>query len=113
MSAYFSLTFEVNKTYNVIKNFYNALINSGLIFKSGYFESKDDTYEDIVEWNQKKLDDDFVLGYKEHCSNDYKQLLFNYYDFSEVRLFIMNHREKSSFTFELIVPEEDLIEYEK
>ena len=31
------------------------------------------------------------------------------FDFSEVRLFVMNNRKKRTFTFELIVPESDLL----
>lgn len=113
MPAYFSLTFELKKTHDAIGAFCRALIHSGLTFKSGYWGFENDSFEDMIQWNQKKLDENFELGEKEHHSHDYKQFVFDYFDFSEVRLFIMNNQKESTFTFELIVPEDDLGEYEE
>ena len=109
MPAYFSLTFELNKNHHAIRDFCETLIRSGLVFKGGYWGFENDSFEDIITWNQKKLDENFQLGYTEHHSHDYKQMLFDYFDFSEVRLFVMNNRKKRTFTFELIVPEYDLL----
>ena len=111
MPAYFSLTFELNKAHDAIGAFCETLIHSGLIFKSGYWGFEKDSFEDIIQWNQKKLDENFELEETEHHSHDYKQFVFDYFDFSEVRLFIMNNRKEPTFTFELIVPEDDLREY--
>lgn len=111
MPAYFSLTFELNKAHDAIGAFCEILIHSGLIFKSGYWGFEKDSFEDIIQWNQKKLDENFELEETEHHSHDYKQFVFDYFDFSEVRLFIMNNRKEPTFTFELIVPEGDLREY--
>ena len=111
MPAYFSLTFELNKTHHAIGDFCETFICSGLTFKSGYRGFENDSFEDIMKWNQNKLDENFELGETEHHSHDYKQLLFDYFDFSEVRVFVMNNRKEPTFTFELIVPEYDLIEY--
>ena len=113
MPAYFSLTFELNKTQDAIRAFCENLIHSGLVFKSGYWGSENDSFEDIIIWNQNKLDENFELGFTEHHSYDYKQMLFNYLDFSEVRLFVMNDRKRRTFSFELIVPEDDLWDYTK
>lgn len=111
MPAYFSLTFELNKSQDVIRTFCENLIHSGLVFKCGYWGFENDSFEDIITWNQNKLDKNFQLGYTEHHSHDYKQMLFDYFDFSEVRLFVMNNRKKRTFCFELIVPEDDLLDY--
>lgn len=111
MPAYFSLAFELNKSQDVIRTFCENLIHSGLVFKSGYWGFENDSFEDIIAWNQNKLDKNFQLGYTEHHSHDYKQMLFDYFDFSEVRLFVMNNRKKRTFCFELIVPEDDLLDY--
>lgn len=46
----------------------------------------------MLKWNQKKLQEDFELAYTEHYSHDYKQMLFNFYDFSEIRLIVNNFR---------------------
>lgn len=111
MPAYFSLTFELHKSHHAIRGFCEALIRSGLVFKSGYWGFENDSFDDIITWNQKKLDENFVLGYSEHYSHNYKQIQFDYFDFSEVRLFIMNKRRKHTFSFDLIVPEDDLWDY--
>ena len=113
MPAYFSISFELNKSKTAIKDFCNALIDAGLVFKSGYWGFENDSFDDIITWNQKLLDNNFQLGYKQHHSHDFKQMLFDFSDFSEVRLFIINNENSSTFDFELIIPEDDFIEYEK
>lgn len=111
MPAYFSLRFELYKSQDAIHSFCEALIHSGLVFKSGYWEFENESFDDMIIWNQNKLDEDFELGYTENHSHDYKQMLFEYFDFSEVRLFVMNNRKERTFSFELIVPEYDLLDY--
>ena len=68
MPAYFSLTFELNKSRNAVGAFCKTLIHCGPVFKSGYWGFEDDS-----------------------------------------RLFIMNHRRTPVFSFELIVPEGNLL----
>lgn len=111
MPTYFSLTFELNKGQGAVGSFCKALIHSGPVFKSGYWGFENDSFDDIITWNQDKLDKNFQLGYTEHYSHDYKQMLFDYFNFSEVRLFVMNSKKKHTFSFELIVPEFDLLDY--
>lgn len=111
MPTYFSMTFELNKGPNAIGEFCNVLRQSGPKFKSGFWGFENDSFDDIVKWNQSKLDDDFILGFTEHYSHGYKQMLFEYSDFTEVRLFVMNRREGRTFSVHLIVPEDDLVEY--
>lgn len=111
MPAYFSISFELKKGPNAIIEFFYALNQTGLKFKSGFWGFENDSFDDIVKWNQSKLDDDFILGFTEHYSHGYKQMLFHYSDFSEVRLFIMNNVRESTFLAHLIVPEDDLVEY--
>lgn len=113
MPAYFSLTFELNKGQGAIDSFCKALVHSGLVFKSGYRGFENDSFDDIITWNQDKLDKNFQLGYTEHHSQDYKQMLFDYFNFSEVRLFVMNSKKEHTFSYELIVPEYDLLNYIK
>lgn len=113
MPAYFTIIFELNKSKTVIKDFCNALLDAGLVFKSGYCGFENDSFDDIVAWNQNKLDNNFQLGYTEHYSHDFKQMLFDFSDFSEVRLFVMNDKKSSTFDFHLIMPEDDFVEWEK
>ena len=111
MPAYFTITFELNKESNALGEFFNALVRAGLKYKSGCWEFESNTFDEIIKWNQNKLDEDFVLGYTEHYSHDYRQMLFEYLDFAEVRLFIMNKKGKRTFSIRLIVPEDDFVEY--
>ncbi len=111
MPAYFSVTFELDKSPTAIKDFYTALLRSGLLLKGGYWECESDSFNDIIRWNQDKLDIDFELGCAEHYSNDFKQVCFDYYDFSEVRVYVMNKKGQSTFEFNMIIPEDDFIEH--
>lgn len=112
MATYFCITFEYSKsglTNHTVSDFYNNLINNGLSFKGGYWGSEKNTLEEIISWNQQKLNDDFQLGYTEHYTHDYKQVLFNFYGFSVARLFILNYKKYDHFSFELIIPEDDFL----
>ncbi len=115
MPPYFSVSFVCDKnciTQNTVQNFYQNLIECGCTFKSGYWGFENNTLPQIIEWNQKKLEQNFQLGYTEDHTYDYKQVQFDFHDFSEVRVFIFNMEEKNTFSFELIIPEDDFIRYE-
>lgn len=112
MPAYFSVDFQYKKTeINSLSEIYTSLLDCGLKFKSGYYNAQNDSWDEIVAWNQSKFDDDFELGYAEHFSHDYRQMLFDYYDFSEVRFYISNIHGEDVLSCHLIIPEDDLIEY--
>ena len=113
MPAYFSIIFELNKSKTAIKDFCASLIGAGLIFKSSYLEFENNSFDDIVAWNQNEFNNDFQLGYTEHDSHGFKQMLFDFSDFSEVRLHIMNVKKASTFEFQLIIPEDDFVEWIK
>ena len=113
MPTYFSISFELNKSQTAVKEFCAAVIDAGLVFKSGYWGFENDSFDDIVAWNQNKLDNNFQLGYTEHYSHNFKQMLFDFSDFTEVRLFIMNDKKSSTFEFHLIIPEDDFVEWTK
>lgn len=116
MPAYFDVGFQYSKKANAVQpivgNFYNALIQCGLSFKGGYGEAEKDSLEDIIQWNQKKLNENFQCGDTEHVSHDYKQVLFDFCEFSEVRVFLQNIRESDSVFFWLIIPEDDFVTYD-
>lgn len=113
MPAYFSIVFELNKTKTAIQDFCVALSDVGLAFKSGILDYESDSFADIIAWNQNKLDHNFALGYTENSSHDYKQMKFDFCDFTEVRVFVLNDKKSSTFEFFLIVPEDDFLEYRK
>lgn len=115
MPAYFEVNFQYSKKADTVKSavedFYTALLQCGLSFQSGFMEAKNDSLADIIQWNQKKLDENFELDYTEHCSHDYKQVLFSFHDFSEARVFIQNVKNFDSVFFMLIIPEAEFVDY--
>lgn len=117
MPTYFEVNFQYSKKENagkpIVENFYTSLIQCGLSFQSGYAEAEKDSLENIIQRNQKKLDENFHLGFTEHRSHDYKQVLFDFCGFSQVRVFILNIKESDSVFFILIIPEADFVTFEK
>lgn len=112
MPAYFSLIMEYSRAgldFDNMKELTAYIKHAGLEFKNGAYHAENDTIEDIMDWNQKKLEEDFELGYDEDSSNDYKQMCFNYGGFSEVRGFIMNEAPiRGEYTFTLLIPQEEV-----
>lgn len=116
MPAYFnmSLVFERKDIYSEFtRDVNNLLQKAGLKFKSGYYGAEKYSLEEILSWNQTHLENNFQLAFEEHYSHGYKQMLFVYGEFSEVRGFWMNnYPEEDEITLEIIIPEDDIIEYD-
>lgn len=107
--AYFNISLQFRRK-NLhpcfVRDFYSVLFDAGMKFRSGYWGSEGDSLDKIVAWNQEKLNQNFVLGYEQNYKHDYKQMLFDFADFSEARGFWMNEgAEEGVFSYEVIVPE--------
>lgn len=116
MPAYFNISVQVLRSDiygSIIGDFYAALENAGLKFKSGFWGCENNSPDEIITWNQSKLEQDFRLGLTERHINDYRQVLFDFADFPPVRVFMMNnYPEKETFSFELLIPEAEVIDCE-
>lgn len=114
MPAYFNLTVQFLRQDLkplFVKEFHQVLEQAGLHFKCGCWNAEADSQEAIMEWNQNLLEQDFDLGETESYLNDYKQVLFQYGGYREVRGFWMNrYPEDENFSFEIIVPESEVLE---
>ena len=80
MPVYFnlSLEFERENLYpDFMEDFFELLEQTGLL---NFIKSS----------NQTKLEKDFQLGFTEHYSHDYKQVLYSFRGYSEVRGFWMH-----------------------
>ena len=114
MPAYFelSLLFQRSELYpDFIADFNAALDRAGLGFSSGYREDEGLSQGEIAAWNQRKLEENFVLGMTTHRSHDYKQTLYDFGGYEEIRGFWMNqHPVQSAFTYLLIIPESEVLE---
>ena len=112
MPAYFSMIMEFSRyelDFDNMKELHHYLKYAGLEFTGGAWHAEDFSLEQIIEWNQKKLEGDFVLGYDENADNDYKQMNFSYGGFSEVRGFIMNNEPAhGEYIFTLLIPEDEV-----
>ena len=113
MPAYISMTFEYSRLeldYDNMKELLAYIKHAGLEFKGGVNDSENESIEDILEYNQKKLEQDFVLGSNESRENDYKQMLFSYEGFSEIRGYISNNYPADrEYSFTLLFPEEEVM----
>src|SRR6266404_865946 len=92
MPAYTTVRFQFGKESRdaLVRSFYKAFTSEGLAFSRVHAWGcrPDLTLDDIIEWNQQKLDEDFELGYDEDVSHDYRQVLLADHPFSECRVYI-------------------------
>lgn len=114
MPAYFemSLQFQRKDLYSsFITDFDAHLERSGLRFRSGFWEDEGLSQGEIAVWNQKKLEADFVLGMTTHRSHDYKQTLYDFGGYGEVRGFWMNqYPDGGQFNYSIIIPESEVVD---
>ena len=90
MPEYFNISFQferkdIYKTF--VKDFYTVLEQAGIKFKSGCWGSEHNILEEICVCNQRKLEENFKLGFTQHYSYNFKQVLFNFETYSHVRGF--------------------------
>lgn len=115
MPAYFSVVFQFRRKDlypGFVSDFYRDLGQAGFAFQSGCYEAENMSFEEIVSYNQARLDDNFELGYEEDGRNDYKQVYFSHPEYEEVRGFWMNFRGIREIRFCLIIPEWEMMEWE-
>ena len=114
MPAYFemSLQFQRKDLYSsFITDFDAHLERSGLVFGDGFWEDEGLSQGEIAVWNQKKLEADFVLGMTTHRSHDYKQALYDFGGYGEVRGFWMNqYPDGGQFNYSIIIPESEVVD---
>ena len=110
MPAYtiISCSFDKRDRAGLVGAFYDAFFGNGVTFNGvfAWYCDADLTLEQIVEWNQSKLDSDFVLGYDEHVKHNYRQIMLAVDPFSECRLILSNC--ESDISFQCIVPEREI-----
>ncbi|MCM1132731.1 MAG: hypothetical protein NC340_04595 [Ruminococcus flavefaciens] len=115
MPAYFDITIQFVRSdiYSTfVRDFYAHLDKCGLNFKSGVECGEEYSCDDIADINQKKLDENFELGFTQHRSFDYRQIYYSFGGYSEVRGFwLNNYPEKNEFAYEIIIPEDELVIY--
>lgn len=111
MPAYATVEFEIlrkNLTETLVKEFYDSFFVHGLNFEKVFAWGCDENLqiEEVIAWNQEKLNNNFKLGFTQDVSHNYRQILISGSPYSECRLFITNYGE--SFSFHVIVPEDEM-----
>lgn len=111
MPAYSSVEFIIKK--NTIRNglvadFYRAIQCRGIRFDKvlEWGCDPDLSLNELVDWNQKKLEQDFSLGFSQDVSHDYRQLIFKAAPYSMMRIYIRNHL--STFSFHVLVLQDEV-----
>jgi len=110
--AYLSVHFDFDPrdTADLVRRFYASLATAGAPFGAVLPWGCDArlSLDEIIAWNQAKLAIRFRLGYAQHVSNDYRQILLDLPPFSHARVFVLLGGD--SVGFSLIVPESEVDE---
>lgn len=114
MTAYTTIEFtfmksKLSKTF--VAELYRAVQVQDVAFEKvvPWGCSENMTIEEIIEWNQNKLDSNFEHGDTEDVSNDYRQVLFNCHPYAEFRMYIIYSED--TIYVHIIVPEADTAEF--
>jgi hypothetical protein len=91
---------------NFVNQVYGIFFSNGFTFKQEYFE-ENITLEEIIEWNQSKLEKKFELGLTQNFKHDYKQICFTRDGYEHLRAFWSFLNNEISLTF--ITPEYDVL----
>ena len=95
MPAYTSIDFEFDKPVgnDFVRRFYTAFLNDDIRFSRAlaWGSEPDQTLEDIIAWNQHKLDMNFIPGMDTHIRHYSRQICLTVPPFSECRLIISNY----------------------
>ena len=114
MPAYFTMTVVYDLDfldYDSLKITLKYMEDAGMTFRSGYWTSKDDTFDEIVYHDQKLLEGDYVPEPEDDVRIGYKQMLFDFGGFSEVRVAVRNHEpDEKSYCIDIYIPEEEIFE---
>ena len=110
MPAYTTIACSFDKIdrARLVREFYDAFFGEDVTFKGVLVWGCDPdlSLDQIVEWNQSKLDDNFILGHDQHVENDYRQIILEVEPFSECRLILFNW--DSGLSFHCIAPEYEI-----
>ena len=111
MPAYFSIFIEFERksiTHKTASELAFYLRHAGLTFREGYLAAADMAESEIISRNQLLLDTDFEPDPED--DGDYYQSVYDLEGFSSVRgFFLNNYPGKGRFAYELVIPEEELI----
>lgn len=111
MPAYFSIFIEFERksiTHKTVSELAFYLRHAGLTFREGYLAAAEMTENEIISRNQLLLDTDFEPDPDEE--DEYYQTVYDLDGFSSVRgMFLNNYPDSGRFAYELLIPEDEII----
>lgn len=110
MPAYFMVEFSFYRTAihsNFVSDIYQIFFQHGMEFKRGFWHGENMTLNEIIAWNQKRVEAGFEFGLEEDVKLDYRQILLLHPAYSEMRLLLTCSGQEVRLS--LLVPESDLI----
>ena len=114
MPAYFNIdiVFDRNSiTDHTVDELSFYLKHAALKFREVFGNDKL-TEKDAIARDQELLENNFSLAPDQDKSEDYLQIQYDMFGFTGVRgFFINNYPENNEFTFELLIPEEEVVGY--
>jgi hypothetical protein len=94
---------------NFVKDVYSTIFQNGFPYKKPYYAPRF-SLEDVISWNQKKLENKFILGGKQDWEkHDYKQILLEREGYEGLRLFWF-YRNDEEIELVLITSESDVLD---
>ena len=110
MPAFTSMSFLFHKPVvsNLVERFYRTFMNDQIEFKSvlDWGCSPDMTLEEIIEWNQGKVDSGFIAEMDTDVSQYERQVCLDVEPFSQCRIILSSN--KNAVCFRCIVPEDEI-----
>jgi hypothetical protein len=109
MPAYWKLSLSYSRAAlppDFIRCLYQTMLDGDFAYGGvlAWYCPGDLELEEVIRWNQERLDRDFVLGFKEHVANDYRQIIAKHPRFRECRVIIRH----GAHCVGVIVTESDL-----
>jgi len=105
MPPYMGFSFKFGRSVKkkgLVRSFYEVCLRNGAEYAGCYPIELDATLDEVIDFNQRKLDGGFQLGLRTHFRNNYRQIMFNLGDFCHCRLFIMFYDKEVSFN--VVIP---------
>ncbi|MBH5320308.1 hypothetical protein I6N90_21180 [Paenibacillus sp. GSMTC-2017] len=109
MPQYFSVvySFPYSSVSDQFVNQIYSIIFKHFPFKSGYWNSENNSLDEITRWNSELLLRKFELGYDQHVMHNYKQILLASKQYEHLRIFWNYHDDEVQL--HLIVPEYEIL----
>src|SRR5260370_24878776 len=101
MAAYYNVSFQDDRAAvrgDYLRALYSVMVQGEFTYGGtlAWGCPGDLKLEEVIRWNQERLDRNFELGYTEHVSNNYRQVLLRHSRYYQCRVIINNSARSAS-----------------